>query len=202
MTRAEFEAYLLRLLWRSGDTDLTGDLPLIIRMGEARLTRDLIVLRRSRMTSLVADSQLIPYPDDYHAIRLLADPGGAYTYVTPSDWADRIAKKSCERAYTLTGEGILLTGQSITPETPLSLIHSYYTTLPSYTDAETWVQQNYFDLYTHACLINSATYLQADERVGVWNTFYNEELASVIADDGRRTYNGSPLRQRMPGVVA
>ncbi len=198
MTRAEFEEFLLRYVWRAGDTLLATDIPIILRVGEAQLGRDLMVQKREAKTTLLdIGEDVISFPPDYHSTRLLADDKGPWRYVTPYDLATR---PDCDRVYTLS-TGIELKAPAGAPLAPVSFKFDYYTTLPQYADAETWVQQDHFDLYLYACLLSTTPYIREDERTGTWQAFYDKALAATLDDDARRKFNGSPLVMKMPGVV-
>lgn len=203
MTRDEFNEFLARYLWRTGDTVLEADLPIIIRLGEAKLTRDLKVQRREQPAILTATAQVIPYPDGYHSMRLLSNSDGSWTYATPHELMDRDARGVRGLSYTLTNGGIQL-GFAVkpTPTAPATFSAIYYTMLPEWTDAETWVQQYYFDFYLYACLSASAPYLREDDRLPEWEGLYKSTLEDVLKEDAQRQYDGSPLRQKHPGVIA
>lgn len=201
MNRTDFDAFLARYLWREGDSDLTADLPVLVRMGEAKLTRDLRVIRRLQAGVVPAISRIIPYPPGYHSLRTLATAQGPWSYVAPHELIARRTAGTDDRVYTLTNDGIVLGSLDPTPAAPVDFELSYYTTLPAYTADETWVQAEYFDLYLYAILVASAPYLREDERVGEWRDYYGETLEAVLADDKHRQYDGAPLRVKRPVAV-
>ena len=197
MTRTEFNAYLSRFVWRDGDTGFESDLSLIIRMGEARMARDLMVLRRVKMETLTATGTTIDLPDDYYSVRslklLTAGGGGSLTYITP--YASNGGRSV---GYTVRNDSIEVSGLPDDGE----FVLEYYTTLPTYDDEETWVQQHYFDLYVYACLLNTAPYLREDARLAEWEASYDKAISGTLQDDARRAFNGSPLQMKLPGIVA
>lgn len=199
MTRAEFEAFLQRLVWRDGDAVLAADIDYLIRMGEARLNRDLRALQRVMTATYPVTDGMAAFPDDFDHVRLVADGYGAFTYITVAEFANRQANRTANRLYTIQGNGILIGGTSPMP-TQINL--TYYAKLPAYIDAETWVQRDFFDLYTHACLIHTAPYLREDDRLPQWEALYDKNLESAMSADAAAKYNGSPLKPRLPGVVA
>lgn len=202
MTRTEFEEFLARIVWRTGDVPFESDLQYLIRMGEARLGRDLHVQQRIARATLTADDYRIPLPADMHEIRTLSnDRPQVMTYVSPHEFEDMRARTVTAAYYTIT-DMLEVAEPNLSPTSTRDFDLSYYTTLPPYTDAETWVQIDFFDLYTHACLIYTAPYLQDDQRLAVWQSMYAEMLESARSDDAARKYNGSPLKTRLPGVVA
>ena len=73
MTTVEkFTSYYLRRLWREGDQDLTGDLPMLVKEAEARMSRD---IREHSIAKNVA---------------LTAQPGEDF-FVLPADYSEFIS---------------------------------------------------------------------------------------------------------------
>lgn len=200
MTRSEFEQFLARLVWRDGDGVLSADLQYLISMGETRLGRDLDVQKRIKVTSFQADDFRLTLPDDYHTLRTLADDTCAYTYISPHHFESLRTSGGQGSYYTITDTVEIL--QQPTVETPLDLRMTYYAQLPEYIDQPTWLQDTYWDLYVHACLIHTAPYLREDERLVQWEQLYDKNLQSAMEDDHHHKYDGSPLRPKLPGVVA
>lgn len=65
-TFAEFQEYYLREIWRTGDSDLTTDLPRLIKKAEARIKRD---LREQGLVSTfettITDGREVDLPADF-----------------------------------------------------------------------------------------------------------------------------------------
>lgn len=203
MTRSEFEAFLTRLVWRTGDTPFETDLEYLIRMGQTRLNRDLLVRKRIVRTTLNATSQVITLPDDYDSVLTLkAEDGRQLTYVTPHDMEGYTVSDTAIAPYFTILDALRVADYRITAANPETFDLTYYSKLPEYTTDETWVQRDHFDLYLHACLIYTAPYLREDERLQTWQTLYGEMLASALSANAREQYSGSPLKPRLPGVVA
>lgn len=203
MTRDEFEAFLTRLVWRTGDTPFESDLEYLIRMGQTRLNRDLLVRRRISRETLAATSQLVDLPDDYDSvISLQAADGRRLTYVTPYEMEGYVNGSQNIAPYYTILDALRVADYRISATNPTTFELTYYAKLPEYEDAETWVQANYFDLFLHACLIYTAPYLRDDERLPTWQSLYAEMLESALRENAREQYSGSPLKPRLPGVVA
>lgn len=206
MNYAAFKDYLLRFLWRDGDPVLASDLDQLIKMGEARLNRDLRVddMTRIKRASLEADS--VAVPTDFAEMRSIYVEGvpTPLEYVTPHGLAEAWSRTKGSRfqpIYSYAGDALLFCGP-MSPTSPLSVVMTYYAKVPDFqgTDAS-WLADNYLDLYTYACLRHTASYLRDDERVGLWKNEYDESLASVSASYTRKKYAGSPLKPSLPGSV-
>ena len=201
MTRSEFEQFLTRFVWRDGDTVLQSDLQYLISMGQTRLSRDLDVQRRIAATAFSATDARLTLPDDYHHLRTLSDGKRALTYVPPHKFED-LRARGYDAPYYTVGDTVEILSSTVSPETPVEIRMTYYTNLPEYVDAPTWVQTHYWDLYLHACLLHTSMFLLDDERLARWEALYDKNLEGARLEDAARTYNGSPLRPSMPGVVA
>lgn len=200
MTRTEFEAFLVRLVWRTGDTVLESDVEYLIRMGEARLNRDLMTVDRLVRTTVSGTAGVFALPADCHRIRSVSsDLSSSYHVVTTSD-LDAMAAKDVTwpPAYARIADEVRTNDTE-----DKDYVVTYWATLPDYNDVdgETWVQTMHFDLYLHACLMQAAPYLREDDRLPIWQALYAEELESAMRDDANRTYGGSPLKARLPGIV-
>ena len=208
MNYADFKSYLARFLWREGDTAFESDLPNLITMGEARLSRDLRIqpMAVTKTAELAADSLVLP--SDYLEMRTITSgtTPAPMQYVSPYE-RERIklsSSTSFQGIYTIAGNAILFVGpMSPTDTTPRTVTMTYYAKIPDFAATNTsWLADNYLDLYTYAVLRHTSSYLRDDERVALWKNEYDETLQSVIDSESRKRYAGSPLRAPMPGVVA
>lgn len=203
MTRDEFNAFLTRLVWRTGDTPFETDLEYLIRMGQTRLNRDLLVRQRIARDTLAATSQIVDLPEDYDSvITLKAADGRRLTYVTPFDMEGYVAGDTAIAPYYTILDALRVADYRISATNPTTFDLTYYTKLPEFETEETWVQRDHFDLYLHACLIYTAPYLREDERMATWQSLYAELLGAALSANAREQYSGSPLKPRLPGVVA
>jgi hypothetical protein len=205
MTYAQFKEYLARFVWRDGDTNFETELDNLIKMGEARLNRDLRIQRMSRVQSALIQGDSIQVPDDYLEMRVVTTDShpSPLQYISPFEM-ERIRVSNPTRfqpVYTIAGDRIRFAGASAGENRTVVL--TYYAKIPNFAGLdESWLADEYLDLYTYAVLRHSASYLHDDARVALWQNEYAETLASVMEDETRRRYAGSPLVPRMPGVVA
>jgi len=70
-TYAEFQSYVIRTVWRTGDQDLTSDLPMLIKAAEARINRDIadITLETTATETAVDGNNVFDLPSDYKAMK-------------------------------------------------------------------------------------------------------------------------------------
>lgn len=207
MNYTQFKAYLLRFLWREGDTVLDADLDNIILMGHSRLNSDLRVEEMSLTQSATLQAESIPVPSGYLETRSLYTPNRQATpleYVSPHELFMQRVKTNSQRflpIYSHTGGTLEFCGP-MSVENPETLTMTYYREVPDFaTDDTSWLESKYLDLYTYACLMHTATYLRDDERLAVWQALYATTLESVLNSAVRRKYAGSPLKPSLPGIV-
>jgi hypothetical protein len=205
MTYTQFKDYLARFVWRDGDTAFESDLDLLIKMGETRLNRDLRIQRQIESATIPVDNLNVSLPNDYAEARTVAlsGPETPLTLVSPRELQDRrsVAPARFQRVYAIIGRQIGLVG--VETDSSRDLLLSYYARVPDFQDTdESWLADEYLDLYTYAVLRHTASYLRDDERVGLWQNEYIETLQSVMAEEQNRRFAGSPMVSKLPGIVA
>lgn len=205
MNYAQFKDYLARFVWRDGDTAFESDLDLLIQMGEARLNRDLRIQRMVESAALPVTAINVDLPADYAEARTVAlsGPETPLTLTSMSDLQNRrsAAPERLQRVYAIVGRQIGLVG--VQTDGSRDLLLTYYARIPDFqaTD-ESWLADEYLDLYTYAVLRHTASYLRDDERVALWQNEYIETLQSVMTEDANRRFAGSPMVPKLPGIVA
>lgn len=204
MTYDEFCSFLLRYLWRDGDTELTADLHALIKMGESRLTRDLKI-QRIEQTSAVLNltSNALAAPLDFKAVRSLfrMDTAEPFSYVPLFEIArQRTAGRSGTAPVYSVSNGQLLFASDASALFPLELGLIYQGKVPDFrtTDASWLTDEEFLDLYVYAVLMHTGGYLRQDPRVSMWTAQYNEALASVLSDDVSSRYSSGQLTMPMP----
>ena len=206
MTYNEFKEYLARFVWRDGDAPFEAELDNLIKMGTARLNRDLRISRMVKAADLSVVDDAAPLPEDYLELRVVTSRfhPSAMMYVTPHEY-DRLKTPSRSRMgsiYTILGRELRFLGAEFAAGLPQVTI-SYYAKLPDFAAEDTsWLAEEFLDLYTYAVLRHTASYLRDDERVALWQNEYMETLASVKEAAYNEKYAGSPLTVRLPGQVA
>jgi len=205
MTYDEFKDYIARFVWRDGDTPFEAELDNLIKMGESRLNRDLRIQRMSRTQVATIKADSITLPDDYQEARSVTSPSrpAPLQYVSLNEMDRlRIAKPSrFLGVYTIAGNQMRFAGADESEGREVRL--TYYAKVPDFKNlGESWLADDYLDLYTYAVLRHTASYLRDDDRVALWQNEYAETLMSVMDDEIKRRYAGSPLTVRLPGIVA
>ena len=204
MTYAEFTAYVMRYLWREGDTSFAVDLDLIIKSAEAKLTRDLKGHPCMTVTgaSLPMPTTVAVLPAE--ARRLVSVNRASDGYPLTSTSKEVVAKI---RAQGPTGFNAhyCIQGRNIEVPYPADLTLDYQRVVPSFkgTGAQFLVDDpGYFDLYLTAVLSESPMYLRNDERAPLWEAAYDKKLASVRDEIVYIEFGDAPLGATYPeGIV-
>lgn len=205
MTYAEFAEFVMRSLWRDGDTIMEADVPLICKLAETRIARDLTFSDQIGSQKTDAYSQAVELPSECREIISVSAANlGGFTYITPHQYGFRSDTYSGppKPFYTNINNVLHLVG-IITDTAPLrDLLVIYYRNVPSlYDDDTSWLVDEHFDLYWCAFCIYATPYLREDQRVAMWAGMYDEIKNSVESDQANRKFGGSPLNYQLPGVI-
>lgn len=204
MTYDEFKQFILNTLWRNGDPEFEGDLDLIIRMAEARLSRDLDLEDMVKVKTAVVEDNRIELPEDYFRMRTITGDGRALVYKSPHEFEamkHRHQNQRFQPVYTTSGDTLHVLGP-FSVQAPLNVTLTYYSRLPSFKDTNaSWVADRYLDLFVHAVLMYTPVYMRDDERLAPLAQMYEALLMSANDADRIRKYAGSPLVAPLPGNV-
>lgn len=185
-TYQEFKDYLVDFLWKPGDAKLIASLPNLIRMGEAKLKRELRIEARHTSITLAVTSPVEPLPNDFYSMREVVDQDGnlgQLRYVSPAALKEKANARPNHwlALYSLEDKNILFAGpnQSI-PATAKNITIHYVRDIPNFeTEDQSWLTDDNLDLLTYATLYHSAPFLREDERVSMWNSLYAAALTSA-----------------------
>lgn len=202
-----FKNFCMTHLWKMGDSVVLDALPNLITMAEAELDRKLRELPdRETASELICIGSYTPLPPDCHRVRHVANSVfGGMTYVgldEISDYFDRYRNVAAPTGYFSTvGNQFLLIGH-VDPLAPVYINLIYDRKIPRFSDTQvSWVADDYPDLYLYAVLKHTAPFLREDERLPLWQTLYNDALASVIDDGADRRFTGSPIKQKLSRTI-
>ena len=78
------------------------------------------------------------------------------------------------------------------PDSEYTLEIVYYQALPALADNTTnWLLDSHPDIYLYGSLMQSAPYLQADERIGVWAGKFQQILEQLKTSDEKARFSGT-----------
>lgn len=177
--------------WLNRD-DLTSVIPSFIELAEAELTRNLRHRKMIARADATINSEYTQTPLDWFQTQTLileTDPVTTLEYLTPE------ALNAKRAASTANGKPLFYTmiGTEIQVYPVPSGDHTaemvYYAKIPSLSDSETtnWLLTLAPDIYLYGSLMQSAPYLQDDNRLSVWNALYQKKIEDIYISDQRTT---------------
>ena len=187
----ELQASVADFLNRS---DLTDVIPDFIRMTEAELNRVLRTREMSVRTQGPISKQYVKLPVDFLGLRnieLMTSP------VTVLEYRN-LQNLDAHRALDATGKPIYYSIMqnniefAPVPDSEYTLEIVYYQALPALADNTTnWLLDSHPDIYLYGSLMQSAPYLQADERIGVWAGKFQQVLEQLKTSDEKARFSGT-----------
>ena len=188
-TYSELKSTIADWLNRS---DLTSVIPSFIELAEAELTRNLRHRKMIARADATINSEYTQTPLDWFQTQTLileTDPVTTLEYLTPE------ALNAKRAASTANGKPLFYTmiGTEIQVYPVPSGDHTaemvYYAKIPSLSDSETtnWLLTLAPDIYLYGSLMQSAPYLQDDNRLSVWNALYQKKIEDIYISDQRTT---------------
>jgi len=191
----ELQASVADFLNRS---DLTDVIPDFIRMTEAELNRVLRTREMSVRTRAPVSEQYVKLPDDFLGMRnieLVTSP------VTVLEYRN-LENLDAHRASDATGKPIFYSIMqnniefAPVPDSEYTLEIVYYQKLPQLGTevgefATNWLLDSHPDIYLYGSLMQSAPYLQADERIGVWAGKFQQVLEQLKTSDEKARFSGT-----------
>lgn len=208
MDYAAFKSYMATFLWRSNDLDLVANLDSLIVMANHELNRVLDLQRRTVLTPFAVTSNSMPLPADFRSIKFVA-PTGVYQSkpLTMSTLSNVVALRNFPNAtlkalpvYALSKSGGVTTLELPLPAGVLSdlLTLNYRTAVPDFAATnESWVCDDFLDLYVYTTLSHAAPFLREDDRIQIWDGMKNAALVSALDEDKSMIeFGGSPLEMK------
>jgi hypothetical protein len=183
--------------------DLTDQIPVFIRLAEARLNRELRVRQMIKRAVSFTDSNdnYVTLPGDWlEARHIRVGVNGkleALEYFTLEDIdkGQRSLLSGRPRYFNLIGNRL-----QIFPEPPndTEVEMVYYGRIPALSSQETsnWLLAEWPDVYLYGALMHTAPYLKDDERTAVWASLYSSGIEEIRLSDARAKHSSFSLRSR------
>jgi hypothetical protein len=181
--------------------NLTTVIPDFIALAETQLNADINSRGQETRTSLTANTttNLVALPTDMLEMRRLTitstTPYRVLEYKSPEQlYADTvyITTTSEPSAFTVIGSNIEL---NCIPDAAytLEIVYRQKLTALSVSNTTNWLLTGYPNTYLFGSLLQSAPWIQDDDRIAVWQKMYGDAIKMVNTIDW---YSGSGLRVR------
>lgn len=200
-------------LARDQDTTLIARIPDFITLAEAKLNRTLQHPRmEKRSTASVntsnSEPEFVSLPSDFQSMRRVRLSG-----VTGKPRLEFMAQSQLEDYrysidnvtdqpvyFTIVGDELEL---APTPNENYTLEMVYRANLAALSaDNQTnWLVTLAPDLYLYGALLESAAYMEQDERVGLWAAAFTSALDQINVHGNRQSFDAGPSTIWLPGVT-
>jgi hypothetical protein len=183
--------------------DLSAVIPDFIALSEAQFNRNIRHRKMVERATATLDTEYSAVPSDWlETIRyqINSNPISVMEFVSPDQAAMMKMKYSSSGQpmfYTQIGQQFQVipvpdSGSAYTGEL------TYYAKIPalSSTNASNWLLGDAPDLYLYGALLQSAPYLQDDQRIATWGGLYERLLSDLNVSDQRSRMATSSLRMR------
>ena len=196
-TYAELQASMAEFLNRQ---DLTATIPDFIALAEAQMQRELTHWKMEATTQLAATSRYTDVPSDFIKPISLYMTGAnvALRPLVQSEMQD-MRYSSADQAGTECYYCITAGQIEIFPTPASDTLELYYIAeIPVLSDSNTsnWLLADAPDAYLYGSLLQTAPYLQADERIQVWASLFTAAITSLNATSIEAKWGGQRLRSR------
>jgi len=179
--------------------DLTASIPDFITLAEAQINRRLKDAKvTARATATISD-EYSAVPSRFGGVvsfDLATSPKTPLRQYSPPELNGLVAT-----IYQTTGKPLAFAvvgsefrfapspGESYTAEL------TYYQGVAALSDSATtnWLLTDHPDAYLYGALVQSAPFLRADERLGVWGTLFTTALDDIITNAERAKFGARPL---------
>lgn len=165
--------------------DLTANIPDFITMAEWRMARDLRISQLLTTTNLSVSpgGSTVALPTGFLSLVNVSISGGAELQYVPPDTIDRITGAGVPWIYTMLGSNINI-APSWTAGGNLSTTYFRKETALSDSNQTNWYILNAPDTLLYATLLEAAPYLLNDNRIDVWDKYYQRGITAINAQYG------------------
>lgn len=199
-------------LARDQDTTLIARIPTFVQFAEAKFNRELFVRQMEQRSTATIDTsgtdpEFILLPSDFQSmrrVRLSSVTGKPNLVFMSGTQMDEFRYSQSNTAgepkyFTIFGSEMEL---APTPGQNYTLEMVYRTNIPPLANnASNWLLTLAPDLYLYGALLESAPYIQQDERIQTWGLGFKTALDGLNNLGLTSTFNAGPMSMRVSGVT-
>lgn len=186
--------------WLNRD-DLASVVPTFISLAEARINRELRHFNMESRTALTINSQYTDLPSDWlETVRIHVTDSTTYDLELASQ-NDLAQMRQNNRDATGAPQFYAITAGQLevwpTPGESYTGEIVYFGGVPALSDSNTsnWLLSKYPDIYLHGALVQSAPYLDEDQRTTTWAALYQSAIDAANMESDKARHSGTGLRK-------
>jgi hypothetical protein len=198
--------------WLGGRTDLTSRFPEFVALCEAKLNRELFVRQMETRSTTPCDTtddepEFITLPTDFQSmrrVRLSSVSGKPRLQFLTGTQADEFRYGSSDTAGQPTHFTIMGTELELipTPDDDYTIEMVYRKYIPALASNSTnWLLTLAPDVYLYGMLLETAPYLDNDERIQTWGLGFMSALEGLNRLGQHSAFNSGPLTMTVSGVT-
>ena len=197
VTYSDLTTSIGRWLHRTGDSNLTADIPDFVVLAEARMYGKLRVREMETTMSTVMASGVIAVPTNYVELK--------DAYITSTTPYGSLARKTAEWIYdtypdrTATRQPVAIAREGSNfifgayPDSNYTVKFVYYNRIAALSGALNGLWTKYPGMWLYGSLLEAAPYLKNDSRMPVWQMKYDEQFASCRRESDSEYLSGGVL---------
>lgn len=192
-TYADLQASVATWLMRD---DLTANIPAFITLCGSRNNRRIRVREMVTLATLTPVSGACTLPTDYvEALRVSAstDPVSVLTPISLDMAQDQFNVSGYPTHYVIQGSTL-----TAYPTSDSSIVLTYFAAIPALSDSITtnWLLTKAPEIYLYGTLIESAPFMEDDNRLATWLSLYKNAVDDLQAADTRALWGKAVARIR------
>jgi len=183
--------------------DLTSVIPTFISLAEAQMQR---VIRHHKMmqrSEAEIDTRYFALPSDWAETVRFHVIGDRTYRLELTSLDDMLQLRQANGNPTGIPTHFAHVGEQLevypTPSGTFDVELLYFKDIPALSDsnATNWLLADYPDVYLYGALMQSAPYLDDDQRMQVWSTLYGNAVQSINQESKKSRYSGAGMRVRI-----
>lgn len=176
--------------------DLTTNIPDFITLCESRNNRRIRVREMEDSETMTPVSSICTLPTDYLEARRVAASTDPVSVLTP------LSLDMAQDAFNVSGypTHYVIQGSTLTayPLSASDIVLDYYAKIPALSVSNTtnWLLTKAPEIYLYGSLIESAPFMEDDNRLATWISLYKAAVDELIAADTRAVWSKAVARIR------
>lgn len=199
-TYAELQSAVADFLNRD---DLTSVIPTFIDLAEAQMQRTIRHHKMMQRAEAEIDTRYFVLPSDWLQTARFHLKGDRTYRLELTSMDDMLQLRQANADITGRPSHFAHIGEQIevypSPNGTYDVELLYYKKIPALSASNTtnWLLTDHPDVYLYGALLQAAPYLDDDQRIQVWSTFYGNAVQAITQESQKARYSGAGMRMRI-----